>query len=69
MRQFEANHLCCCLDGSLTSSFVLGVYLVVISCRLEIGSVSLTEKEHFILHLAQLLIGRLIFSELCQDVL
>ena len=68
VRQFESYQCSCWLNGTLAASFVVIVDFFINARWLKVASVCLTEEEHFVLFLAQLLISRLIFSELVDDV-
>lgn len=69
MRQLESNHSGGLLDRSLALTLEVLLDLGVLAQTLQIAMVRLAEELHFLFGLAQLLVGRLVFTVLRGNVL
>lgn len=66
--QFKANQIGGIFDAAFAFAFVINAYFLVLPKTLHVSQISVGQKLHFVLCLAQLQVSRLIFPELLFNV-
>ncbi len=69
MWQFKAHHFGCILNTPLASAFIFLINLDIFPQALQIAQISVSQKQHLILGLTELLVSRIIFLVLLENVL